>query len=71
MHYTNLTAFTTDLCDVNWNSIKSFLQTNSKYETFFKILSELYEKNFPLKDLQIKAKNIQVSWLSKRTKKIL
>ena len=46
----NLTAFKADLHNVHWNSIKSSLETNSKYEAFFKKFSELYKKHFPLKD---------------------
>ena len=40
-------AFKTDLCNVNWNSINHSPETNSKYETFLKICSELYEKLSP------------------------
>ena len=69
IHGTNLMAFKTDLCNVNWNSINHSPETNSKYETFFKIFSELYEKHFPLKDFQIKAKDLQVTWISKGLKK--
>ena len=50
MHGTNLMAFKADLRNVNWNSINCFFEINSKYETFFKILSELNEKPFSLKD---------------------
>ena len=35
MHDTNLTPFKTDLCNVDWNSITHFPETNSEYETFF------------------------------------
>ena len=41
MHDTNLMAFKTDLGNVNWNLINHFPERNSKYETFFKIFSEL------------------------------
>ena len=41
IHDTNPMAFKTDLCNVNWNSINHSPGTNSKYETFFKIFSEL------------------------------
>ena len=47
IHDTNLMAFKTDLRNVNWNSINHSPETNSKYETFFKILSELYQKTLP------------------------
>ena len=59
IHDTNLMAFKTDLRNVNWNSINHSPETNSKYETFFKIFSELYEKHFPLKCFQIKVKDLQ------------
>ena len=59
MHDTNPIAFKTDLCHVNWNSINHSPKTNSKYETFLKIFSELYEKHFPLKYFQIKVKDLQ------------
>ena len=63
-------AFKTDLHNVNWNSINYSSETNSKYETFFKIFSELYEKHFPLKDFQIKVKDLQTPWISKGLKKL-
>ena len=69
IHDTNLMAFKTDLRNVNWNSINHSPETNSKYETFFKIFSELYEKHFPLKDFQIKVKDLQAPWISKGLKK--
>ena len=59
MHDTNLMAFMTNLLNVNWNSINHSPETNSKYETFFEVFSELYEKHFPLKDFQIKVKDLQ------------
>ena len=49
-HDTSLMAFKADLRNVNWNSITHSPEKNSKYETFFKIFSELYEKHFHLKD---------------------
>ena len=70
IHNTNLMAFKTDLHNVNRNSINYSSETNSKYETFFKIFSELYEKHFPLKDFQIKAKDLQTPWISKGLKKL-
>ena len=68
IHDTNLMAFKTDLRNVNWNSINHSPETNSKYETFFKISSEIYEKHFPLKDFQIKVKDLQAPWISKGLK---
>ena len=38
IHDTNLMAFKTDLCNVNWNSINHSPETNSKYEIFLNIL---------------------------------
>ena len=69
IHDTNLMAFKTDLRNVNWNSTNHYPKTNSKYETFFKIFSELYEKHFSLKDFQIKVKDLQAPWISKGLKK--
>ena len=54
IHDTNLMTFKTDLHNVNCNSKNYSPETNSKYETFSEIISELYEKHFPLKDFQIK-----------------
>ena len=68
---TNLTAFKTDSRNVNWNSMNHSAETNSKYERFFKIFSELYEKHFPLKVFQIKAKDSQAPWISKGLKNCL
>ena len=62
-------AFKTDLHNVNWNSINHSLETNSKYETFLKIFSKQYEKHFPLKDFQIRVKDLQAPWVSKGLKK--
>ena len=70
MHDTNLMAFQTDLRNVNSNSINHSPETNSKYKTFFKIFSELYEIHFPLKDFQIKVKNLHGPWISKGLKKL-
>ena len=70
IHDTNLMAFKTDLRNVNWNSINHSPETNPKYETFLKIFSELYEKHFPLKDFQIKVKDLQAPWISKGLKKL-
>ena len=47
IHDTNLTAFKADLCNINWDSINQSPETISKYETFLKIFSDLYEKHFP------------------------
>ena len=47
IHGTNLMAFKTDLRNVYCNAINHSPETNSKYETFFKILSELYQKTLP------------------------
>ena len=69
MHDTNLTAFKTDLHNINWNSINDSLESNSKYEILFKIFSELYEKHFPLKSFQIEEKDLQASWISKGLEK--
>ena len=69
MHDTNLVAFKADLRNVNWNSINHSLETNSKYETFFKIFSKLNEKHFPLKDFPIEVKDLQTPWISKGLKK--
>ena len=69
MHDTNLVAFKADLRNVNWNSINHSLETNSKYETFFKIFSELNEKHFPLKDFPIEVKDLQTPWISKGLRK--
>ena len=41
IHDTNLMAFQTHLRNVNWNSKNHSPETNSKYQTFFKIFSEL------------------------------
>ena len=56
MHKTNLVAFKTDLRNVNWNSINHSPETNSKYETFFKIFSELYKKTLSLKGFSNQSK---------------
>ena len=69
MQKTNIMAFKRDLCNVNWNSINHSLETNFEYKTFFKMFSELYEKHFPLKDFQIKVKNLEAPWISKGLKK--
>ena len=69
MHDTNLTAFKTEVRNFNWNSINHSPETNSKFKTFLKIFSELYEKHFPLKDFQIKAKDLQAPTISKGFKK--
>ena len=66
---TYLMAFKTDLGNDNWNSINHSPEANSEQETFFKIFSELYEKHFPLKDFQIKVKDLQAPWISKGLKK--
>ena len=66
---TNLMAFKTDLRNFNWNSINHSPENNSKYETFFKIFSELYEKYFLLKDFQIKVKDLQPPWIRKGLQK--
>ena len=70
IHDTNLMAFQTDLRNVNWNSINYSPKTNSKYETFFKIFSELYKKQFSSKDIQIKVKDLQAPWVNKGLKKL-
>ena len=67
----NLTAFKTDSRNVNWNSMNHPAETNSKYEIFFKVFSELYEKHFPLKVFQTKAKDPQAPWISKVLKNCL
>ena len=49
----------TCITHVNWNSINHSPETNSKYKTFFKIFSELYEKHFR-----------KALWISKGLKKL-
>ena len=70
IHDTNLMAFKKDLRSAIWNSINHSPETNSKYETFLKIFSELYEKHFSLKLFQIKAKDLQAPWISKGLKQL-
>ena len=65
MHGTILTAFKTDLRNINWNSINHYSEANSKHEAIFKTFSELYKKHFPIKVFQIKAKDLQTPWRSK------
>ena len=67
---TNLMTSKTNLHNTNWNSINHSPETNSKNKTFFKILSELYEKHFALKNFQIKVKDLQAPWISKGLKKL-
>ena len=67
MHDTNPTTFYANLRNVNWNSINESPET--KYETFFKMFSELFEKHFPLKDFQIKAKDLQAAYTSQGLKR--
>ena len=44
IHDTNVMVFKTDLHNVNWNLINHSSETKPKYETFFKIFSELSQK---------------------------
>ena len=50
---------------LNGDPINQSSRRNFKYETFFKIFSELYQKDFPLKNFQIKTKEFQALWISK------
>ena len=65
----NKESFKNDLSNVNWPQIDRQDNPNLNYSNFFKIFSELYNKNFPINENSIKVKDLNSPWITKGLKK--
>ena len=55
---------------LSWDNLYSAqCSVSSLYETFLNIFKEIYDVNFSLTEIAIKAKNLKTPWFSKGLKK--
>ena len=65
----NKESFKQDLQKINWEELNILNCTNTLYKHFIKIYSSIYDKNFPLLEIEVKLKDLQTSWMSNATRK--
>ena len=65
----NKQSFKNDLINVNWHQIETLEDPDTSYNNFSKIFSELYNKNFPINEYNLKTKDLNNPWMSKGLKK--
>ena len=63
----NKESFKQDLQKINWEELNILNCTN----TLYKIFSSIYDKNFPLLEIEVKLKDLRTPWMLKAMKKSL
>ena len=64
-------AFKQQLSLLQWWHITSQKDVNKMYETFLSIFLEIYETDFPYKQVTAKSKEVKHPWMSKALKNII
>ena len=64
----DIQSFKDDLLNINWSILDSN-ETDNNYDYFLKMFSDLYDKNFPIKEYTVKIKDLNTPWISKGIKK--
>ena len=65
----NKSAFREELIQTDWSFLHFHENPNIMYEEFLKIFSKIYDKYFPLLEIEVKTKDIKNPWMSKGMKK--
>ena len=53
----------------NWKDIEAFADPNKAYKAFLERFLLLYDKNFPVRKIKNKAKDLESPWITSGTKK--
>ena len=53
----------------NWKDIEAFTDPNKAYKAFLERLLLLYDKNFPIRTIKVKAKDLGSPWITNGIKK--
>ena len=61
--------FKQDLYKTNWKDIEAFTDPNEAYKAFLERFLLLYDKNFPIRKIKIKAKDLESPWITNGIKK--
>ena len=59
-----INTFKQDLYKTNWKDIEAFTDPNEAYKAFLRKVSFLYDKNFPVGKIKIKAKDMESPWIT-------
>ena len=65
----NITSFKEQISVLHWRHIDFNGTVNEIYDTFLKILTDIYDANFPIHEYILKDKDIKSPWISKGLKK--
>ena len=65
----NKESFKQNLQKLNWKEFNISNCTNTLYKHFIKIYPNIYDKNFPLLETEVKLKDLRTPWMSKAMKK--
>ena len=57
------------MCKTNWKDIEAFTDPNETYKAFLERFLLLYDKNFPIRKIKIKAKDLESPWITNGIKK--
>ena len=64
----NITSFKEQLSLLHWRHIDFNGTVNEIYDTFLKILTDIYDANFPIREYILKDKDIKSHWIRKGLK---
>ena len=65
----NKESFKQDLQKVYWEELNILNCTKTLYKPFIKLFSNIYDKNFPLLETEVKLKDLRTPWMSKAMRK--
>ena len=60
-----IATFKQELAIKNWHEVKLIACPNVAYNLFMRDFTNIYEKHFPIKEINIKSKNIASPWMTK------
>ena len=64
-----INTFKQDFYKTNWKDNEAFTNLNEAYKAFLERFLLLYDKNFPIRKIKIKAKNLGSLWITNEIKK--
>ena len=62
-------AFLQNLCQYDWDTIKTHLHANEAYNNFISTFCTIYDTFFPTNAMKIKTKDLESPWITKGIKK--
>ena len=68
-NFETINSFKQDLYKTNWKDIEAFTDPNEAYKAFLERFLLLYDKNFPIRKIKIKAKDLESPWITNGIKK--